>query len=179
MIRRALATCVCLAIAGCGQNMTDQPKYQQYEPAPLLRGGQVLQPPVVGTVARGDLAFQQAKTERPKLDAALLARGREPFDIFCAPCHARTGDGNGMVVQRGMPRPPSYHIDRLRSADDQHFFDVISNGYGAMYSYAARVKPQDRWAIVAYIRALQLARNASLADVPEDVRARLVAGAPP
>jgi mono/diheme cytochrome c family protein len=179
MNRIAFASAACLAVAGCGQNMTDQPKYQQYEPAPLLRNGQVLQAPVAGTVARGDLAYARGATERPKLDASLLARGREQFGIFCAPCHARTGDGNGMVVQRGMPRPPSYHSDRLRTAADQHFFDVITNGYGAMYSYAERVKPQDRWAIVAYIRALQLSRNATLADVPDDARAQLMAGAPP
>jgi mono/diheme cytochrome c family protein len=114
-------------------------------------------------------------TRKPVMDAALLARGRAQFDVFCAPCHARTGNGDGMIVQRGMPRPPSLHMDRLRTADDQHFFDVITNGYGIMYSYAARVPPHDRWAIVAYIRALQLSQNASLNEVPEEERKRLAA----
>ena len=110
---------------------------------------------------------------RPPLTAELLARGRQRFGIFCSPCHGAGGDGNGVLVQRGMPRPTSYHDDRLRAADDQHFFDVISNGYGVMYSYASRVPPRDRWAIVAYIRALQLSRHASIDDVPPDRRASL------
>ncbi|WP_354036492.1 cytochrome c [Bradyrhizobium sp. S3.2.6] len=104
---------------------------------------------------------------------ALLDRGRDRFGIFCSPCHGAGGDGNGIIVQRGMPRPTSYHDERLRTADDQHFFDVISNGYGAMYSHAARVPPRDRWAIVAYIRALQLSRHASIDDVPPEQRAKL------
>jgi mono/diheme cytochrome c family protein len=91
---------------------------------------------------------------------ALLARGRERFDIYCAPCHSRAGDGDGMVVRRGFPAPPSYHTDRLRRAPDSHFFDVITSGYGAMYPYADRITVEDRWAIVAYIRALQLSRHA-------------------
>ena len=101
------------------------------------------------------------------------ARGRQRFGIFCSPCHGAGGDGNGIVVQRGMPRPTSYHDQRLLTADDQHFFDVITNGYGAMYSYASRVPAADRWAIVAYIRALQLSRHASLDDVPTDERRKL------
>jgi len=169
----------CLLLTGCGQNMTDQPKNQQYEPSALFRDGKSLQAPIAGTVAWEDAAHDQATTHKPRLTAALLARGHQQFDVFCSPCHARTGEGNGMVVQRGMPSPPSYHIDRLRSADDQHFFDVITNGYGAMYSYAARVAPRDRWAIVAYIRALQLSQNAKLDDVPEQERAKLLAEAPP
>jgi mono/diheme cytochrome c family protein len=90
----------------------------------------------------------------------VLDRGRERYNIYCSPCHGRTGDGNGMIVQRGFPQPPSFHLDRLRTAADGHFYDVITNGFGAMYSYANRVKPDDRWAIAAYIRALQLSRNA-------------------
>jgi mono/diheme cytochrome c family protein len=94
--------------------------------------------------------------------------------FFCSPCHGANGDGNGIIVQRGMPGPTSYHADRLRLADDQHFFDVITNGYGAMYSYASRVPPRDRWAIVAYIRALQLSRHASIDDVPSTERDKLL-----
>jgi mono/diheme cytochrome c family protein len=90
----------------------------------------------------------------------LLDRGRERFNIYCSPCHGRTGDGNGMIVQRGFPQPPSFHLDRLRSAPDGHYYDVITNGFGVMFNYAYRVKPDDRWAITAYIRALQLSRNA-------------------
>jgi mono/diheme cytochrome c family protein len=102
-----------------------------------------------------------------------LARGRERFDIYCSPCHSIAGDGDGMVVRRGFSRPPSYHTDKLRNAPDAHFYDVITNGYGVMYSYADRVEPQDRWAIVAYIRALQLSQNARIDDVPAEHRAEL------
>jgi mono/diheme cytochrome c family protein len=165
---------IAVLLASCGQNMEVQPKYSEYSRAPLFRGG-VLREPPAGTVARDDLAHDAEVRNKPPLNAGLLARGRQRFDIFCSPCHGRTGDGNGIIVQRGMPRPTSYHDDRLRAADDQHFFDVITNGYGAMYSYASRVPPRDRWAIVAYIRALQLARHASIDDVPPDQRANLMA----
>jgi mono/diheme cytochrome c family protein len=174
MKRPVFTVLTCLAVAGCGQYMTDQPRYQEYEPAPLFRNNRVLQTPPQGAVARGDLERARSVSEKPPLNAALLARGREQFGVFCAPCHARTGDGNGMIVQRGMPRPPSLHIDRLRAAEDGHFFDVITSGYGIMYSYAARVSPRDRWAIVAYIRALQLSQHASLDDIPADERERLL-----
>jgi mono/diheme cytochrome c family protein len=154
--------------------MDVQPKYSPYSRAPAFRGS-VLRNPPEGVVARDDPARDQAIANRPPLTAALLARGAERFAIFCSPCHGAGGDGNGMIVQRGMPSPTSYHDDRLRGADDQHFFDVISNGYGAMYSYAERVPPGDRWAIVAYIRALQLSRHASIDDVPPERRAQLSA----
>ena len=163
-----------LLLSGCGQNMEDQPKYSEYGKAPLFRGG-VLREPPAGSVARGDLARDAERRNKPPLTAELMARGHQRYDIFCSPCHGRAGDGNGIIVERGMPRPTSYHDDRLRAADDQHFFDVMTQGYGAMYSYASRVPPRDRWAIVAYIRALQLARHASIDDVPADQRARLMA----
>ena len=102
-----------------------------------------------------------------------LARGRERFDIYCSPCHSMAGDGDGMVVRRGFPSPPSYHTDRLRNAPDAHFYSVITNGYGMMYSYADRVRPDDRWAIIAYIRALQLSQNARIGDVPPERRVDL------
>lgn len=159
-------------LAGCDQNMDEQPRYSEYSRAPLFRGS-VLRRPPENTIARDDLEREKASNTKPVLSAELLARGRERFGIFCSPCHGAGGDGTGMVVQRGMPRPTSYHDDRLRTAEDQYFFDVITDGHGAMYSYAARVAPADRWAIVAYIRALQLSRQASLDDVPADERARL------
>jgi len=109
------------------------------------------------------------------ISAQLLSRGRERFDIYCSPCHSPVGDGDGRVVRRGFPAPPSYHSERLRNAPDSHFYAVITNGYGAMYSYASRVPPADRWAIVAYIRALQLSQHAGLDDVPPPQRARLEA----
>jgi len=166
-----LLAAICLT--ACEQNMDVQPKYSQYSRAPAFRGG-VLRNPPMGVVARDDPARDLAVKNRPALTAALLARGSERFGIFCSPCHGAGGDGNGIIVQRGMPRPTSYHDDRLRAADDQHFFDVITNGYGAMYSYASRVPPEDRWAIVAYIRALQLSRHASIEDVPPEQRAQLL-----
>lgn len=159
-------------LAACDQNMDEQPRYSEYSRAPLFRGS-VLRPPPANTVARDDLEREKAASTKPALSAELLARGRERFGIFCSPCHGAGGDGTGIIVQRGMPRPTSYHDDRLRTAEDQYFFGVITNGHGAMYSYAARVPPADRWAIVAYIRALQLSRHASLDDVPADERARL------
>jgi len=116
---------------------------------------------------------QQATITLPPASAALLARGRDRFDIFCSPCHSIAGDGDGMIARRGFPHPPSYHTDRLRNAPDAHFYSVITNGYGMMYSYADRVAPSDRWAIVAYIRALQLSQNARLADVPPEHRGDL------
>ncbi len=169
LVAIALAVLAAALLAGCTRsNMDDQPKDNEY------KAGALRQPPE-GAVARGDLAREADATRKPKVDAALLARGRERYEIFCTPCHDRTGQGNGLVVQRGMPRPPSYHDERLRTAPDQHFYDVISDGYGAMYSYADRIAPRDRWAIVAYIRALQLARHASLDDVPPEQRATLEA----
>ena len=161
-----------IALAACDQNMDVQPKYSGYSPAPAFRGS-VLRTPPAGTVARDDSAREQATTRKPAVTAALLERGRERFGIFCQPCHGAGGDGNGIIVQRGMPRPTSYHDERLRAADDQYLFDVITNGHGAMYSYASRVPPADRWAIVSYVRALQLSRHASLDDVPPDQRAQL------
>ncbi len=118
-------------------------------------------------------------TEFPiPITRAVLERGQERFNIYCSVCHGRTGEGNGMIVQRGFPPPPSYHIDRLRKAPVGHLFDVMTRGYGVMYSYASRVEPSDRWAIAAYIRALQLSRHATLDDVPADERAKLENGPP-
>jgi mono/diheme cytochrome c family protein len=159
--------------------MDSQPKYHEYEPGALFGNGRVLQAPVAGTVARGDLALAAEARNKPAVTAPLLARGRDQYNVFCSPCHDRAGTGHGIVVQRGMPQPASFHDERLRGADDQHFYDVISNGYGAMYAHGDRIRPKDRWAIVAYVRALQLSQHASLDDVPSDVKARLLAEPPP
>jgi mono/diheme cytochrome c family protein len=149
-----------LAGSGCDDHMANQPKRLPYE---LPYGAKAPWPalPPAGTVARDD-----RPVPKPAVTLALLQRGRERFDIYCAPCHSRAGDGNGMIVQRGFPHPPSLLADRLRAAPVQHFYDVITDGYGAMFPYRARVAPADRWAVAAYIRALQASAGASLADVP-------------
>jgi mono/diheme cytochrome c family protein len=170
---RWLTATALIMLAGCGENMSDQPKYHEWERAKLFRSGQVAQTPPPGTVPRGRLAYEASLHERPTLDEALLRRGRERFEIFCVPCHGRLGDGEGIVVQRGMPHPPSFHEQRLRDVGDGHFVDVITHGHGAMYSYADRVAPADRWAITAYIRALQLSQHASAAALPDEVRRKL------
>lgn len=160
-------------IAGCKQDMADQPRHDPLEGSKQFADGMSARAPVEGTVTRdADLAATPGKFPFP-VATALLERGQQRFDIFCSPCHGRTGDGHGMVVQRGFPAPPSYHQDALRNAPDRHFYDVISNGYGAMYSYAARVPSADRWAIVAYIRALQYSRYAPAGALPEDLRRKL------
>jgi hypothetical protein len=145
-----------LALAGCHQSLTmsDQPKGAEWERTTLFRNGRVLQAPPPGSVAREDDTGDVLK-EKPPMSLALVQRGRERFNIFCSECHGYTGEGDGMVAQRGFPHPPSFHDPRLIAAPDEHFVDVITNGHGVMYSYADRVPPPDRWAIAAYIRALQ------------------------
>ena len=172
------AAMLLLALLGGCDEMANQPKDTPYRASNLFPDGKAMQAPPEGTVARGDLAYDAAIVKRPAMTRALLDRGRERFDIFCAPCHGRLGDGEGPVVQRGFPAPPSYHQPRLREAPDSHFIDVISNGYGAMYGYGDRVRPADRWAIVGYIRALQLSQNAKAADLPESARRALDGSAP-
>ena len=165
--------------------MSNQPRYKTFAEDDFFQNGSSARPLPPHTVARGhanlDTEYFEGKTEDGKLVEAfpmaitreILDRGRQRFDIYCAVCHGRTGEGNGMIVQRGFPMPPSYHITRLRDAPIGHFYDVITNGYGVMYSYAARVEPSDRWAITAYIRALQLSRHATLDDLPPNERAKL------
>ena len=163
-----VASVAALALAAC-DNMANQPKLNPYE---LPSGAQAHWParPPPHVVARDDALHPPAA---PPVTMTLLERGRERFDIYCAPCHGRTGDGNGVIVQRGFPRPPSYYNDALRNAPSQHFYDVITHGYGVMFSYADRVEPGDRWAIAAYIRALQASASATVADVPPDKRSAL------
>lgn len=171
--RKLVFSFALLLLAGCqGENMADQPKYHEWEKAALFRNGRVMQTPPAGTVPR-DAPRGDALAQRPPMSLALLERGQERFDIFCAPCHGKLGDGTGMIVQRGMPRPPSFHSPRLVSAPDTHFFNTITFGHGAMYSYADRVPVADRWAIIAYIRALQRSQAVDVAELPPDVRARL------
>ena len=157
-----------LAIVAC-DNMANQPKRLPYElPAGKTAEANWPAAPPPGAVARDD----QPVTP-PPLTLALLERGRERFDIACAPCHGRDGGGKGVIVERGFPAPPAFASDRLRAAPVQHFYDVITNGYGAMFPYANRVMPRDRWAIAAYIRALQASSDAKLADLPADKRQQL------
>jgi mono/diheme cytochrome c family protein len=166
-VRAALALLLVLPVAGCGLSMTEQRKYTTYEPATLWPNGSSAQPLPANVVAQGAVARHDDETKPPPVTLALLERGRERFGIYCSPCHGLAGDGDGIVVAHGFPAPPSYHIARLLAAPAQHFFDVITDGYGVMYSYADRVEPHDRWAIAAYIRALQLSRHAKMAQVPE------------
>jgi len=164
--------------------MHDQPKYIPMRESTFFADVRSARPLVEGTVARGHLRDDEllytgkvnganAAVFPFAVDAAVMARGRDRFDIFCAPCHGRTGHGDGMVVLRGYRRPPSLHQDRLRDAPAGHFFDVITNGFGAMPDYATQVKAEDRWAIVAYVRALQLSEHATLADVPPSERDKI------
>ncbi len=153
-----------LAAAACDR-MATQPKRKAYESG--ADGGTADRLPPEGTVARDEDGAV------PPLNLAVLQRGRERFNIYCSPCHSVVGDGDGMIVRRGFPHPPDYTEDRLVKAPLQHFYDVITNGYGAMYPYAARVAPNDRWAIAAYIRALQLSQHDAVADLSADERATL------
>ncbi len=173
-----------LLLAGCRLDMHVQPKYLPYEPTDFFGDGRSERQPVPGTVARGQLRLDELMfTGRENgvvvdkfpfpIAKADLDRGRERYNVYCTPCHDYTGTGRGMIVQRGFPQPPSYHIQRLRDAPAGHFFEVMTNGFGAMYSYAARIEPADRWRIAAYIRVLQLSRNAKIEDVPESERAKL------
>ena len=157
-----------VGLSAC-DNMANQPRVKPYE---VPYGANKAQPvkPVPHAIAQDD-SFGEPSP--PPVTMALLERGRQRFNIYCSPCHGRTGEGNGMIVQRGFPHPPSYFIARLRNAPNQHFYDVITHGYGVMYPYADRVTPADRWAIVAYIRALQASASASPADVPPEKRSAL------
>jgi mono/diheme cytochrome c family protein len=155
----------------CRQDMHNQPRYKSFAVSTFFDDGRSERPAIEDTVARGQLHLDQARytgkdngkdvTTFPiQITRGDLARGQERFNIYCSPCHGRLGDGHGMIVSRGLRQPPSYHDPRLVNAPVGHFFDVITNGYGAMYSYASRVPVDDRWRIAAYIRALQLSQNA-------------------
>jgi mono/diheme cytochrome c family protein len=159
------------ALAGCSQTeMADQPKYKPDQAAKEFPQDQADRPLVADTVSRKQNIKPVPSKNPLPITYALLQRGQQRFNIYCAPCHGRAGDGQGIIVQRGFPSPPSYHIPRLMHARERHFYDVITNGWGVMYSYASRVKPRDRWAIAAYIRALQLALHAPEKDVPPGIK---------
>ncbi len=190
-IRRGL--CMALAVislAGCRQDMQDQPKYKDLRGSAFFDDQRSARPVVEDTVARGflyaDQRFLTGKENGQPLAALplpltreLLERGRGRYQIFCSPCHGMTGNGLGIVVQRGYRQPQAFHIDRLREVPVGYFYDVITRGFGAMMDYAAQIPPEDRWAIAAYVRALQLSQRTTLADVPPEARAALESpGAP-
>ncbi len=173
-------------LTACRQDMHDQPKYEPLEQSSFFADQRSSRAPVEGTVARGQLKEddhfytgkinnQPVHTFPMELDEQLVQRGQERYNIFCSPCHDKTGQGLGMIVQRGFKRPPSFHIDRLREAPVGYYFDVMTNGFGVMASYSDQVTPEDRWAIIAYIRALQISQNATLADLPEEEKQKLEA----
>ena len=181
------ALVLALATGACRQDMYNQPKYKPLAPSEFFADFTSARSLPPHTIPRGhldeDSAFSYGRTEDGKLvdylplpvTADLLKRGQERYNIYCSMCHGADGAGNGMVVQRGFPPPPSYHIDRLRQAPPGYLYHVITNGYGVMYPYASRVEPRDRWAIVAYLRALQLSQDGRLQDVPENERPNLEA----
>jgi mono/diheme cytochrome c family protein len=194
---RACAACIVatvLALGGCERqmrNMYDQPRLDPGEASNLWPDGKGTRPPPPGAVAfaMGDLAAtssgrrgrelpqqlqrDEEATAAPQITPALLERGQQRFDVYCQPCHSRLGDGDGPVTRRGFPHPPSYHEPRLLAAPDRHFYDVITQGYGIMVPYADRVAPGDRWAIVAYIRALQLSQHAQVSTLPPRLQTAL------
>jgi len=183
---RILLTCLALGFAvGCRQNMHNQAKYIPLRESEFFADGTSARPLPAHTVARGYLRADSgvytglARDGKPVADFPLpvtrevLLRGEQRYDIFCSPCHDRAGTGRGMVVRRGYKQPPSYHIDRLRTAPVGYLYNVITEGFGVMPSYASQIPPEDRWAIVAYVRALQLSQNARLADLTPEERQRL------
>jgi mono/diheme cytochrome c family protein len=174
----------CLALSACRQDMHNQPKAIPLRESMFFRDTSSARPLVEGTVARGtlqdDVAFFTGKSGATELDALpfpltaeVLDRGEQRFNIYCSPCHDTAGTGQGMIVRRGYRQPPSYHIDRLRTAPLGHFYDVMTNGFGAMPDYRAQIAPRDRWAIAAYVRALQLSQHAAAADIPPEERQKL------
>jgi mono/diheme cytochrome c family protein len=178
--RLAVALCGLALVAGCRQDMHNAPRYEPLEPSALFADGSSARPLVEGTVPRGALNADEAlftgKTggvavkEMPfAITEADLNRGQERFNIYCSPCHDGSGNGNGMVVQRGYRKPPSFHIDRMKQADPGYMFDVITNGFGAMPDYKAQIDVRDRWRVIAYIKALQMAPGAGAPDATDSM----------
>jgi hypothetical protein len=185
-----IAALILAAQCGCHGDMYDQPRNDPLEKSDFFDDGRASRPIVAGAIARGELREDQALytgkrddklvDEPPlKIDWALLARGRERFNIFCTPCHGRAGHGDGMIVRRGFRKPPTYHSDRLRGVPIGHFFDVITNGFATMPDYAQQIPVRDRWAIAVYLRALQLSQHAKFDELDDENRQGLeVDGAP-
>ena len=184
--RRSLVTALCgvacaLLLTGCSlkQDMALQPKNRPLSPSDFFTDGRSERPLVENTVARGSVADDALFVAKDSngfplpVTQELLERGEGRYKIFCTPCHGLQGDGNGMVSMRGMKHPPTFHDNRLRQSPNGYFYDVITNGFGAMYGYSAQIPTRDRWAIVAYVRALQLSRNAKVAELPADVREKV------
>ncbi len=188
LVSRLLSVCLglvaLLATSGCRQDMHNQPKFIPLRESDFYADHRSERPLVDGTVARGDVEADDL-LYTGKLDGQdstvfpftvtwdVMTRGQERFNIYCSPCHGQTANGDGMVVRRGFRAPPSFHIDRLRQAPVGHFFDVITNGFGAMPDYRQQVPVRDRWAIIAYVRALQASTTANVADVPADRRGEI------
>jgi mono/diheme cytochrome c family protein len=183
----AAVACSAVATGGCDhlrQDMGTQPKYLPLEPSDFFQDGRSERPLLENTVARGSVANDELMLPKDSnsfpasvpVTQELLERGKERYGAYCTPCHGLQGDGNGMVVMRGMKRPPSYHSERLRESPNGYFYDVITNGFGQMYGYASQIPQRDRWAIVAYVRALQLSRNAHAAELPTELRQKLSSG---
>ena len=179
----ALLFALCgIGLAACGslrQDMANQPRQNPLSPSSFFPDGRSERPLAENTVARGALADDALSVPKDSnafplpLTAELLERGQERYGIFCSPCHGLQGDGLGIVAMRGMKHPPSYHQKRLRQEPNGYIYDVVTNGFGAMYGYSVQIPPRDRWAIIAYVRALQLSRNAPVADLPADLQEKL------
>lgn len=183
-IRSVLFATAGLLVAGCNpellrQDMANQPKNKPLSTSDFFADGRSERPLIENTVAHGSIANDEFVVPKDSnafplpVTAKLLERGEDRYKIYCTPCHGLQGDGNGMIVVRGMKRPPSYQIDRLRQSPNGYFYDVITNGFGVMNGYSAQIQPKDRWAIIAYVRALQLSRNAKAADLPESLRSKI------
>jgi len=179
-----------VALTGCREDMQDEPKYKPLAESDFFSDHRSARPAVEGTVARGHLRIDEARytgkiggnevDQFPiPITKADIERGHERFDIYCSPCHGKIGDGNGMIVSRGFRQAASFYQDKLVKAPIGHFFDVITNGFGAMPNYASRIEPDDRWRIAAYIRALELSETASVNDVPADQRDKMILEPPP
>src|SRR6266478_6881575 len=180
----AIAALCALSFAGCNntlrQDMANQPRQNPLSPSDFFADGRSERPAVENTVVRGSiqddslLVPKESNAFPLSLTAELLQRGEQRYGIYCTPCHGIQGDGMGMVAMRGMKHPPSYHQERLRKVPNGYLYDVITNGFGAMLGYSAQIAPRDRWAVVAYLRALQLSRNARIAELPPDVREKVL-----
>jgi mono/diheme cytochrome c family protein len=175
-----------MGFAGCNntlrQDMANQPRQNPLSPAEFFQDGRSERPAVENTVAHGSIQDDALFVPKDSnafplpITTELLQRGQQRYSIFCTPCHGIQGNGLGMVAMRGMKHPPTYYQDRLRQAPNGYFYDVITNGFGSMYGYASQIPPRDRWAIVAYVRALQLSRNAPVGELPAELREKLMAG---